>query len=396
MKAVVYKGPHKVAIEDVTDPRIEAGTDAILRITTTGICGSDLHMYDGRTSMEPGAVFGHEPMGVIEEIGNDVALIQKGDRVVVPFNVSCGFCFNCARGFTNACLTMNPDGAGAAYGFVGMGPYRGGQAELLRVPYADFNCLKLPGEPKDAFEDDFVLLSDVFPTGYHAAQLAHVMAGSTVAIFGAGPVGLLSAMSALLKGASEVYVVDTVEDRLHKAQELGAIPINATHGDPVEQIFKKRMHHHTLESMRPGEEKMAGVMCGIDAVGYQLTDLEHPEHQRPNVVLNELIRLVNPTGHIGVIGVYVSEDPGGMDELAKKGEFPVWFGKAWEKNITIATGAAPVKRYDAYLRDLIVAGRVKPSTIVSKRVSFNEVPEAYEKFDKRERGYTKVVIKPYM
>lgn len=396
MKAVVYKGPHKVAVEDVVDPRIEAGTDAILKITTTGICGSDLHMYDGRTSIEPGLVFGHEPMGVIEEVGENVALFKKGDRVVVPFNVSCGFCFNCARGFTNACLTMNPDQAGAAYGFAGMGPYRGGQAELLRVPYADFNCLKLPGEPGDAFEDDFVLLADVFPTAYHATQLAHVQTGSTVAIFGAGPIGLLSAMSSLLRGASEVYVVDTVDDRLHKAEELGAIPINATKGDPVEQIFKHRMHHLTRESMRPGEEMMAGVMCGIDAVGYQSTDLEHPERERPNVVLNELIRVVNPTGHIGVIGVYVSQDPGGIDELAKKGEFPMWFGKMWEKNIAIGTGQAPVKRYNAFLRDLITAGRAKPSVIVSQHVSLNDAPAAYEKFDKRERGYTKVVIRPNM
>ena len=353
-------------------------------------------MYDGRTSIEPGIVFGHEPMGIVEEVGDDVTLLKKGDRVVVPFNVSCGICFNCTRGFTNACLTMNPDMVGAAYGYAGMGPYRGGQAEMLRVPYADFNCLKLPGEPKDDLEDDFVLLSDVFPTGYHATQLAHVMTGSTVAIFGAGPIGLLSAMCSLLRGASEVYVVDTVEDRLLKAQEIGAIPINATHGDPVEQIIRKRMHHLTLESMRPGDEKMAGVMCGIDAVGYQPTDLEHPDRERSSVVLEDLIRVVNPTGHIGVIGVYVSQDPGGIDEMAKRGEFPISFGKLWEKNIVLSTGQAPVKRYNAFLRDLIVAGRAKPSVIVTKRISLAEAPDAYDKFDKRERGYTKVVIKPYI
>lgn len=397
MKAVVYKGPGNIAVEEVPDPRIEAGTDVLMRITSSGICGSDLHMYEGRTAAEPGLVFGHEPMGVVEEVGGEVALIKKGDRVVVPFNVSCGFCFNCSRGFPNACLTMNPDQAGAAYGYVSMGPYRGGQAEFLRVPYADYNCLKLPGEPKDSFEDDFVLLSDVFPTGYHATELAMVQPGSTVAIFGAGPIGLASALSAEMRGASEIYVVDTVPDRLSQVKALGAIPIDATKGDPVEQIIQLRQQNKLLQqTLRPGEEKMIGVMCGIDAVGYQATDLEQPERERPNVVLDQLIRLVNPTGHIGVIGVYLPEDPGGIDPMAKKGEFPLWFGKLWEKGITVGMGQAPVKNYNYFLRDMIIAGRTKPSMIVSKRIGFDDVVEAYRRFNLRESGYTKVVIKPYI
>lgn len=395
MKAVVYKGSHQVAVENVDDPRIESPGDVIVRITTSGICGSDLHMYDGRTAVEPGLVFGHEPMGVVEEVGDGVYLIKKGDRVVMPFNVSCGFCMNCARGFPNACLTANPDNAGAAYGYVGMGPYRGAQAEYLRVPFADYNCIKLPGEPGDKYEDDFLLLSDVFPTGFHATELAMVQAGMTVAIFGDGPVGLLAAMSALMKGASEVYVVDNVKERLDKVKAIGAIPVNFNDGDPVEQILELRRSNKSLrEMMRPGEEKMIGVMCGIDAVGYQAVDWEHQPEEHPSRVMQDLIRLVNPTGHLGAIGVYLPMDPGGVTPEAKQGQFPVWFGKLWEKGLTLGTGQTPVRKYAERLRDMIVAGRAKPSEIVTRRISFDEVPEAYEKFDTREKGYTKVLIKP--
>ena len=174
MKAAVWKEPYKVVVEDVEDPRIEDATDALLRLTTTAICGSDLHMFEGRAPVKPGETFGHENLGVIDKVGPAVRNVKPGDRVVMPFNIACGFCFNCARQYTNACLTTNPQGHGGGYGYSGMGPYRGGQAELLRVPFADFNCLKLPGRPGDEFEDDFVLLADVFPTGYHATEQAHV------------------------------------------------------------------------------------------------------------------------------------------------------------------------------------------------------------------------------
>lgn len=176
MKAVVYKGKDRVSVEEVPDPKIEGPCDAIVKITTAAICGSDLHMYEDRSSASPGCIFGHENQGVVQEVGRGVTSIKIGDRVVLPFNIACGFCFNCTRGYTNACLTMNPKTAGAGYGYADMGPYRGGQAEFLRVPYADFNCLKLPGKPGDSFEDDFVLLADIFPTGWHAAELANVKA----------------------------------------------------------------------------------------------------------------------------------------------------------------------------------------------------------------------------
>ncbi|HVX94008.1 MAG TPA: glutathione-independent formaldehyde dehydrogenase [Polyangia bacterium] len=395
MRAIVYKEPNKVVVEQVPDPRIENPTDAIVRVTSAGICGSDLHMYEGRSPAGGDMRFGHENMGVVEEVGDAVLGIKKGDRVVMPFNVSCGTCFNCTRGYTQACLVMNPEGASAGYGYAAMGPYPGGQAEYLRVPRADFNCLKLPGRPGDELEDDFLLLSDVFPTGYHATELAAVGPGDTVAVFGAGPVGLLAAYSSILRGAAEVYVVDSVEARLEKAREIGCIPIDFRYGEPCEQVKNIRGGNALLRgALRPGEEKMLGVMCGIDAVGYQARRNDNPGSESPVQVLEELVHVVNPTGRLGIVGVYFPQDPGGVDEHAKSGRYELPFGQIWDKGLSLGMGQCPVKRYNAHLRDLIIAGRARPSFIVSHRLSLDEAPLAYEKFDRREDGYTKVILKP--
>jgi glutathione-independent formaldehyde dehydrogenase len=394
MKAISYEGTRKMSITDQPKPKLQMPTDALLRVTTSGICGSDLHMYDGRTPLKKGTVVGHEIMGVIEKTGEAVQSIQKGDRVVLPFNISCGFCFNCHRGHTEACLTMNPEEPHAAYGYAGMGPYQGGQAEFVLVPYADFNCLKLPGAAGDKWEDDFLLLSDVFPTAYHATELACVSTGKTVAVFGAGPVGLLSAYCSLLKGASEVYVVDHVEERLDKAEEMGAVAVNFAEGDPVEQIFKLRKKNQGIQgALRPGEEKMKGVDCAIDAVGYQARDDKNPEKEKATQTLENCVKVVNATGSIGVIGVYMAPDPGAKDEDAKSGIYKFPIADFFDKGITMGSGQAPVKKYNEYLRDLIVNGRAKPSQIVSHRISIDDVPDAYDKFDKRIEGYTKVLIK---
>lgn len=396
MRAVVWKEPRKVAVEQVPSPKIEAPTDAILRLTTTAICGSDLHMYEGRAPVEPGTTFGHENLGVIEDVGSACTVIKKGDRVVLPFNIGCGFCFNCARAYPNACLTENPDAPTAGYGYSGMGPHRGGQAEFVRVPHADYNCLKLPGTPGDEFEDDFVLLADVFPTGFHATEMCKVRTGDTVAIWGAGPVGYMAALSAQLRGASEIYVVDCVPERLAKIAELGATPIDFSKGDPVEQILALRKpHRDKVQNLHPTSgDKMPGVMCGIDAVGYQAYANDAPgERQDPQQVINDVIRVTNPTGRIGLIGVYFSEDPRGIGD-EKHGRFNLDLGTAWEKGLTIETGQAPVKRYNEYLRDLIVAGKAKPSRYVSHRLPLEAAPDAYERFDLRTDGYTKVLLKP--
>jgi len=393
VKAVSYEGTHKMSVGDHPKPKIQGPTDAVLRVTTSGICGSDLHMYDGRTPLEKGTVVGHEIMGVIEEVGEAVKSIKKGDRVVLPFNIACGYCFNCHRGHTEACLTMNPEAPHAAYGYAGMGPYQGGQAEFVLVPYADFNCLKLPGKPGDQWEEDFLLLSDVFPTAFHATELACVAPGKTVAVFGAGPVGLLSAYCSLLKGASEVYVVDSIRERLQKAQELGATPVDYGKGDPVEQIFELRKKNRGIQqSLRPGEEKMKGVDCAIDAVGYQARDDENPNKEKATQVLENCMKVVNATGSVGLIGVYIAPDPGAKGE-AKNGVYSVPIADFFDKGITMGSGQAPVKKYNEYLRDLIVNGRAKPSKIVSHRINIEDAPDAYSKFDKRIEGYTKVLIR---
>ena len=383
MKAVVYKGPFKVAVENVPDPKIGHPNDAIVRITSSCICGSDLHMYEGRTAAQAGIVFGHENMGVIEEVGAGVTTRKVGDRVVLPFNVACGFCKNCLGGFTGFCTTVNPGFAGGAYGYVAMGPWTGGQAEYLKVPYADFNCLPLPqGKEHEA---DFAMLADIFPTGYHGAELAGVKPGESVAVFGAGPVGLMAAYSSVIRGAAEVYAVDHVKERLDKAAQIGAIPINYDEADPVQQI----------KDRRGGK----GVDKGIDAVGYQATKPGSSakggeQDEIPNIVLNQLIDVVAPTGALGIPGLYVPSDPGGVDENAKKGALSINFGKLFEKGLRLGTGQCNVKRYNAELRDLIIAGRAKPSFVVSHEVPLSQAPDAYTKFDQRVEGYTKVILHP--
>jgi len=378
MRAVVYRKPFEVAVEDVPEPKLEHPNDVLVRITSSCICGSDLHMYEGRTAAEPGIVFGHENLGVVEEAGPGVAALQAGDRVVMPFNVACGFCKNCQAGFTGFCLTVNPGFAGGAYGYVAMGPYPGGQAEYLRVPYADFNCLKLP--PGTEHESDYALLADIFPTGYHGCELADVRPGETVAVYGAGPVGLMAAYCAQLRGASAVFVVDRVPERLAKAQSIGAVPIDFTAGDPAEQI----------KGLTGGE----GVDKGVDAVGYQATSGHDHSKEEPATVLNSLIESVRPTGALGVPGLYVPSDPGGVDEAAQRGQLLVSIGKLFEKGLRVGTGQANVKRYNRQLRDTITAGRAKPSFVVSHELPLGEAPDAYRKFDRRVDGYTKVILHP--
>ncbi|MCH7737609.1 MAG: glutathione-independent formaldehyde dehydrogenase [Chloroflexi bacterium] len=383
MKAVVYKGPFEVAVENVPDPEIKHPNDVIVKITSTCICGSDLHMYEGRTAAQPGIVFGHENMGIIQETGPAVRTLKEGDRVVMPFNVACGFCKNCQRGFTGFCNTVNPGFAGGAYGYVAMGPWVGGQAEYLQVPFADFNCLPLPAGTE--WESDFAMLADIFPTGYHGAALADVSPGESVAVFGAGPVGLMAAYSCMIRGAAEVYVIDHVIERLEKAEAIGAIPIDFDNGDPVQQI----------KDRRGGQ----GVDKGIDAVGYQAAMAGSPaaggeQHEAPNIVLNQAIEVVNPTGALGIPGLYVPTDPGGVDEASKRGSLAINFGLLFEKGLRLGTGQCNVKSYNAYLRDMIISGRASPSFVVSHTVSLDEAPDAYTKFDQRIDGYTKVILNP--
>jgi threonine dehydrogenase-like Zn-dependent dehydrogenase len=280
MMAAVYDGPRTVTVKDMPDARIERPTDVLLRIT---------------------------------------------DMVVVPFNISCGFCANCERGLTAFCLTTNPDPriAGAAYGFADMGPYHGGQAEFLRVPYGDFNCLVLP---PDAWETDrqkdYVMLADIFPTGWHATRLAEMIPGDTVVIYGAGPVGLMAAYSATLQSASKVWVVDRHPDRLNLAERIGAIPIDYSKTSPIDRIME--------------DTGGLGADRGCECVGYQATDAQGQEH--PNITLNNLVQSVRFTGGIGVVGVFVAQDPSSPDPLYKEGEVAFDYGMFWFKGQQMGTG----------------------------------------------------------
>lgn len=333
-------------------------------------------MYEGRTAATPGIVFGHENMGIVVELGSAVTLLKKGDRVVMPFNVACGRCANCEEGRTAFCTQVNPGFAGGAYGYVSMGPYSGGQAQRLRVPYADFNALRLP--PGKEHESDFILLADIFPTGWHGVVLSGFKPGESIAVFGAGPVGLMAAYSAVLQGASKVFVVDRVKERLDKAASIGCIPIDFTQGDAVEQIVAK---NGTL------------VDRAVDAVGYQAVD-DQGNKEQPNAVLSSMIRVVRATGGLGIPGLYVPSDPGAPDPLSAKGMLLVPFGSLFEKGLSLGTGQCNVKAYNRYLRDLIISGRAKPSFVVSHECGIEEASGAYEKFDKRVEGYTKVLLHP--
>jgi len=382
MKALVYHGSRNVSVDNVSDARIERPTDVLVRITSTNICGSDLHMYEGRTDMPPNAVLGHENLGEVIEVGEAVDRVEVGDRVAIPFNIGCGFCANCERGLSAFCLntadrSVMPNMAGAAYGFADMGPYRGGQAELLRVPYGDYNCLVLPEDAGEK-ERDYVMLSDIFPTGWHATRLAYLSPGDSVVIYGSGPVGLMATISASIQGASQIFVVDHNTDRLELARSLGATPVIEDEGREVEQILEAT----------DGQ----GTDCGCECIGYQCHTPKGKEV--PNLVMNSLVNAVKFTGNIGVVGVFIPKDPGGADTLAKKGEMAFDFGKFWFKGQKIGTGQCNVKAYNRKLMELIHQDKAKPSAIISHDLPLGEAPQAYKNFDERIEGWHKVVLHP--
>ncbi len=376
MRALVYNGPKDVSVQDVPDARIEDPNDAVVRITTTNICGSDLHMYEGRTSVQPGKTLGHENMGIVEEVGPGVSRLKPGDRVSLPFNIGCGHCRNCQGGRTAFCTEVNPGFAGGAYGYADMGPYPGGQAQFLRVPWADWNALRLP--PGTEHELDFTMLSDILPTGWHGTRLAGLRPGDSCLVIGAGPVGLMAALSALTQGASQVFVVDEKQDRLKLAEQICATPVDFTDQPATDFVMDATSGR--------------GVDCGVEAVGFQA---HSPDGQEmPDQTLQTLVDCVRATGGIGVIGLFVAQDPQGVDDVHAKGNAVFPFGSFFTKEQSIGTGQANVKDYNRQLRDLIIHDRISPSWIVSQELSLEQASEGYDKFDQRLDGWTKVVLHP--
>jgi glutathione-independent formaldehyde dehydrogenase len=329
--------------------------------------------------------------GIVEVTGPAVHRIKRGDRVVLPAHIFCGVCFNCARGDSAACLRVYPGHAGGAYAMPGMGPFRGSQAALVRVPFADANCVVLPGSLGDDFEDDFVLIADAWVAGWHATELAGVRPADTVAVFGAGAVGLLAAYSAQLRGAGEVYSVDLIDERIDKAAELGFVPVDARKGDPVEQI--RELRRARPGSRLPGQEEMEGVMAGIDAVGFQARDRRRPDQEDPRQVINDLARLVNPTGRLGIAGVFTATDAAPAPEGGQAdGSLHVPWATLFNKGVTVGFGRTHDRRYTTHLRDLIISGRARPSQIITHHESLEDAPSIYDRFDRRVDGIVKAMF----
>jgi glutathione-independent formaldehyde dehydrogenase len=385
-KAVTYLGPGNVEVREIDYPgfvlqdgpgvnpanvgrRLDHGV--ILRVVSTNICGSDQHMVRGRTTAPAGLVLGHEITGEVVETGRDVEFIKQGDLCSVPFNIACGRCRNCKEGKTGVCLNVNPDRPGSAYGYVDMGGWVGGQAEYVLVPYADWNLLKFPDKDQ-AMEKirDLTMLSDIFPTGYHGCYTAGVTTGSTVYIAGAGPVGLAAACSAQLLGAAAVIVGDMNTERLAQARSFGCetidLNLDATPAQQIEQIL--------------GEPE---VDAAVDAVGFEAKGQgADASKEQPATVLNTIMTVTRAGGALGIPGLYVTGDPGGVDEAAKVGSLSVRLGLGWAKSHSFTTGQCPVMRYNRQLMEAILHDRVQIAKAVNATViPLQEAPQGYRDFD---------------
>ena len=385
-RGVVYIEPGKVEVQAIDFPTFElrdgpgvhpgnvgrkCDHGAILRIVSTNICGSDQHMVRGRTTAPRGLVLGHEITGEVIETGRDVEFIKTGDICSVPFNIACGRCRMCKEGHTGVCLNTNPDRPGAAYGYVDMGGWVGGQADYVMVPYADWNLLRFP-DREQAMEKilDLTMLSDIFPTGYHGCVSAGVGPGSTVYVAGAGPVGLAAAHSAQLLGAAVVIVGDLVKERLDQARSFGCETVDVSLGDPKDQI-----------------DAILGVPevdCAVDAVGFEARGHgEGASREAPATVLNSLMDLTRAAGKLGIPGLYVTGDPGGVDEAAKIGSLSLRLGLGWAKSQSFTTGQCPVMRYHRSLMSAILNDRVQIAKAVNATViSLDEASKGYADFDR--------------
>ena len=405
MKALVYHGPFDVQVDDKPQPTIQHPEDAVLRITSTAICGSDLHLYHGTVpGMQPGQTLGHEFMGIVEETGPEVHEVKVGDKVVIPFNINCGRCWWCRNNLWSQCDRSNSRAdLGAAFGYTQLlGGYDGGQADYVRIPFANAEAsLKVPDSIKS--DEEVLFLSDILPTGYFGADMANVQPGDDVAVFGAGPVGYFAVMSSLLRGAARVFSIDHWPTRLQKTKDLGAEIINFDNEDPVDTIRR--------------ETNNKGAIC-IDAVGYEAvghmagnsnggngnserTSGRHIEGNKNNNQNHDHSKVSKPAYEPGNPLQIITW----MCQAAKKYSaisIPGVYGSAYDqfplgllfnRNIQIKMGQCPVKKYNEQLLHLIEARRIDPTKIISHTMKLGQGPNGYESFDKKE-DVTKIVLKP--
>lgn len=377
-EGVVFVRPRTVEVREIPfptmdDPRgrkIEHGV--ILKVIATNICGSDLHLVRGRFTAHEGVVLGHEVTGVVIEKGRDVEMIEVGDIVSVPFNVACGRCAPCKEQHTEVCQTVNPDGDGGAYGFVGTGDWQGGQAKYVLVPYADFNLLRIPNRER-AMEKilDIACLSDTFPSGYHGAVTAGVALGSTVYVAGAGPVGMAAAVSARLLGAAVVIIGDVNRERLAHARNHGFETVDLSTDDSLEDQIAAIL----------GEPK---VDCSIDASGFEAHGhgSEASQHEAPAAALNGIMEITKVGGKVGIRGLYVASDSGSDNERARAGILDLRFGAGWYKSHSFFTGHTPVMKYHRELLKAIMWDKVNIASIVNAQlIELEEAPAAYRRYD---------------
>ena len=390
MKALCWHGHGDVRVDTVADPEIKQPTDVIIKVTASGICGSDLHLLDGyMPTMEAGDILGHEPMGIIVEVGSAVKKVKKGDRVVIPFTIACGNCFFCNKGLWAACDTSNPNAAMAAkmmghspaglFGYSHLtGGYAGGQAEYLRVPFADVGCLKIESDLPD---EKVLFLSDIFPTGYMAAENAEIEQGDTVAIWGCGPVGQFAIQSAWMFGAGRVIAIDRVEERMAMARTYGrAETIDFTKEDVYERLQEMtggRGPDRCIDAVGAEAHGTGGVDAVIDKVKAAVnltTDRAH--------VLRQAIYCCRKAGTVSVPGVYI-----GFPDKIPMGAF-------MNKGLTMKSGQTHMHRYMKPLLAKIEAGEIDPSFVVTHRMTLDQAPAGYKTFRDKEDGCIKIVLQP--
>ncbi len=369
MKAVVYHGPHDVRVEDVPRPTLQDPQDVILQVTLASVCGTDLHPYRGTMpGMQEGTILGHEFVGVVDELGDKVKNLQKGDRVLVPSTIACGYCAFCTQGLYAQCENANPVTHSTAFfgGPKDAGGYQGGQAEYVRVPFATVGPLKIPDEVAD---EQAITITDIFPTGYFAADLADIGPGDAVAVFGAGPVGQMALESARLMDAGRIFAVDNVEGRLKMATERGFEAINFAEGDPVQQI----------RDLTGGN----GVDCAIDAVGVDARCPAHPQsngHPCSMQALRWEIDAVKKAGTVSIVGLYPEQ----------VNDFPL--NEALNKNVTLRGGNCNHRTYVPLLLRLVQDGTVDPSFVITDSMPLDQAAEAYRQFDQDQSRHVKIVL----